>query len=127
MDPCEPLMCSFSVSRVIRVNRKSEKSEHKLLQPTSSVSHKQPSHGRRTPQPLTLIQILPPIYLKTVSALQTSPLLTRHLLHPRIQLLRSEPKAALKGHRLTRFISPMSLKFVKKFDTCIDPLDTLLL
>lgn len=69
-----PLIHRFLLFRVIRVNGKPEKSEHKQLQPASPVSHKQPSHGRWAPQPLTLIR--PPPW-------QTSERIPRSLLFPR--------------------------------------------
>lgn len=53
------LICCLFLSRVFRVNRKPEKSEHKLLQPASPLSLKQPSYGGWAPQPLTLIQPFP--------------------------------------------------------------------
>ncbi len=59
------LICCFFLSRVLRVNRKPEKSEHKLLQPASPVSHEQPSYGGWAPQPLTLIQPSPSPSIRT--------------------------------------------------------------
>lgn len=50
------LICCFFLTRVIRINRKPEKSEHKLFQPASPVSCEQHSYGGWAPQPLTLIQ-----------------------------------------------------------------------
>lgn len=49
--PC--LICSCLMSRLFRVDGESEKPEHQLLQPASPVSLQQPSHGGRTPQPMT--------------------------------------------------------------------------
>lgn len=60
------------IVRIIRVNGKPEKSEHKLLQPASPVSHGQPSHGRWAPQPLTLNQPFPSHPLEQIYALQKS-------------------------------------------------------
>lgn len=39
--------------RVLGVDGESEEPEHQLLQPASPVSLQQPSHGGRTPRPLT--------------------------------------------------------------------------
>lgn len=52
------IVSPFSNPRVIR---KPEKSEHKLLQPASPVSHEQPSYGRWTSHPLT-----PPIFASEI-------------------------------------------------------------
>lgn len=83
------IVSPFSHPRVIR---KPEKSEHKLLQPASPVSHEQPSYGRWTSHPLT-----PPIFASEIIQLF-------HSFHPRSSvfcLIRADnsPERKLTGVR----------------------------
>lgn len=124
--------CLFVASlifRFIRVNGKPEKSEHKLLQPTSPLSHEQPSHRRRTPQPLTLVQPFPShpseqIYAllkkrkEIIRPLCLSPLST---FQPRVfcscdQSRRWPWKEVHEDKGRFLFISSTSLTLEKKFD-----------